>query len=253
MTSPRPEAAISQRTLMFVAGLGMLAMAILAPFAEFGVLSTLIVPSDAAATANNIIASEGLFRAAIAALLVVAILDVPVAWAFYFLFRPVSETLALLVAWMRIVYTAVFAIAILNLLDSAQLLGSADSVSALRPELLQAQALSSIASFENGWAFSLVIFGLHLVGLTAMLLRAPGVPRLLGVLVLVAGGGYMVDGFGTILVPDYGLTVRVLTFVGEALLIPWLLWKAIKASPSDAAVLRTGDGSPALQPTPTGP
>ena len=45
----------------------------------------------------------------------------------------------------------------------------------------------------------------------------------------------MVDGFGTILVPDYGITFRVLTFVGEALLIPWLLWKAIKASPSDAA------------------
>ena len=79
-------------------------MAILAPFAQFGVLATLIVPADAAATTANIAASFGLFGSAIAAFLVVAILDVVVAWGMYVLLRPVNERLALVVAWLRVVY-----------------------------------------------------------------------------------------------------------------------------------------------------
>ena len=54
-------------------------MAVLAPFAQFGVLASLIVPADAAATTANIADSLGLFGAAIAAFLIVAILDVAVA------------------------------------------------------------------------------------------------------------------------------------------------------------------------------
>jgi hypothetical protein len=45
--------------------------------------------------------------------------------------------------------------------------------------------------------------------------------------VVVAGGGYLVDGFGMILVPDYSWTVGTFAFVGEALLILALLWKAV--------------------------
>jgi membrane protein implicated in regulation of membrane protease activity len=40
--------------------------------------------------------------------------------------------------------------------------------------------------------------------------------------------GNLVDSFGKILIPDYNFTVAMLTFVGEFLLIFWLLWKGIK-------------------------
>jgi hypothetical protein len=46
--------------------------------------------------------------------------------------------------------------------------------------------------------------------------------------VAIAGGGYLVDSFGMILVPDYALTIGAFTFVGEALLIFWLFYRAIK-------------------------
>ncbi len=39
------------------------------------------------------------------------------------------------------------------------------------------------------------------------------------------------------LVPDYAVKVSVVTFVGEALLIPWLIWMAIKGA-------RSGSESP---------
>jgi hypothetical protein len=58
-------------------------------------------------------------------------------------------------------------------------------------------------------------------------------PRFLGVLVAVAGGGYLADTFARILVPDFEFTFSLITFVGEALLIFWLLWRAIKGFPSE--------------------
>jgi hypothetical protein len=247
MTSThRSAAGISRRKVALIAGLGLLLMAVLAPIAHFGVLQTLIVPSDAADTVANITASEGTFRAGVAALLVVAMLDVLVAWGLYVLFRAVNETLALLVAWMRVVYAAVFAIAVANLVDVAQLLGSAQSAM-LEPGQLQAQVMSSIASFENGWSIGLAVFGLHLVGLGALVFSSTRWSKLLGGLVVIAGGGYLVDSFATILVPDYGLTVSLVTFVGEALLIVWLFWVAARGFPTSASP-RVDDETPAAQP-----
>ena len=229
----RPTADTSRRKVALTAAIGLLLMALLAPFALFGVLQNLVVPADAAATVENITASEGLFRAGIAAFLIVIMLDVVVAWALYVLLRPVNPTLALLTAWLRLVFAAVFAYALVNLLDVAQLVGGAQR-STLQPEQLQARVMSSIASFDNGWTgIALAIFGLHLFGLGYLLFRSAHFPRFLGVLVVIAGGGYLADSFGMILVPGYALNIGAFTFVGEVLLIFWLFWRAIKGFPSE--------------------
>ena len=234
-STSRPTADISQRKVALTAAIGLLVLALLAPFALFGVLQNLVVPTDAAAKVENIIASEGLFRIGIAAFLIVIMLDIVVASALYVLLRPVNRTLALLTAWLRLAFAAVFASALVNLLDVAQLLGNAEQ-SALQGEQLHAQVMSSIASFDNGWTgIALAIFGLHLLSLGALLFRSAHFPRFLGVLVAIAGGGYLVDSFGMILVPDYALTISTFTFVGEALLIFWLFWRAIKGFPSESA------------------
>jgi hypothetical protein len=240
----QPTVDISRRAVALIAGIGLLIMAVLAPLAHFGVLPNLIVPADAAATVENIIASEGLFRVAIAALLVVTFLDIMVAWALYVLLRPVNATLALLVGWLRLAAPAVFAVALANLLDVAQLVGGPEGA-ALQPAQLQAQVMASIASFDNGWDMSLAIFGLHLLGLGYLLFRSADFPRFLGVLVVIAGGGYLADTFTRILIPDFAFTFSMFTFVGEPLLIVWLFYRAIKGfNPSAGASMSTdpGDG-----------
>ena len=250
----RPPADISRRAVALVAGLGLLLMALLAPFAKFGVLQNLVVPADAAATVENITASEGLFRIGIAAFLIVIMLDIMIAWALYVLLSPVNRTLALLTAWLRLAFAAVFAYAVVNLLDVAQLVGSAEQ-SALQGAQLQAQVMSSIASFDNGWTgIALAIFGLHLFGLGYLLFRSAHSPRILGVLVAIAGGGYLFDSFGTILIPDYALSIGAFTFVGEALLIVWLIWRAIKGFPSESESLGAQVTEQQIpQPTPLAP
>lgn len=227
----RPIADHSKRTFALVAAIGLLLMAILAPFAQFGVLANLIVPTDAAATTNNIAASIGLFGAAVAAFSVVAILDVAVAWGMYVLLRPVNGRAARVVAWLRVVYAAVFAYALLNLLDVAQLLTGA-STPALQSDQLHAQVTTSVTAFHNGWDLALVIFGLHLIGLGVLLYRSVDFPRFLGGLVVLAGIGYLADALGRTFVPGYTLTISTFTFVGEALLIVWLFKLAIKGTRS---------------------
>jgi hypothetical protein len=154
------------------------------------------------------------------------------------------------VGWLRLAASAAFAVALANLLDVAQLVGGPDGA-ALQPAQLQAQVMASIASFDNGWDMSLAIFGLHLLGLGYLLFRSAYFPWFLGVLVVVAGGGYLADSFTRILVPDFAFTFSVFTFVGEALLIVWLFYRAIKGF---AAESESPDGQvtdPGLvQPTP---
>lgn len=229
---PRPERSptldTSRRRVALTAAIGLLLMAILAPLAHFGVLENLIVEGDAATTVRNIVADEGLFRLAIAALLAVTFLDIIVAWALYVLLKPVNETLALLVGWLRLAAPAVFAVALSNLLDVANLLGTADA-STMGPEQLGSQVMASIASFHTGWiVMSLAIFGLHLLGVGYLLFKSANFPRFLGVLVVVAGAGYLADSFVGILVPEFDFTFSEITFVGEPLLIFWLFWRAIK-------------------------
>jgi hypothetical protein len=225
----------SQRRVALATAFSLLLMALLAPFAQFGVLKTLVVPADAAATTNHIAGSLGLFQAAIVAFLIVAILDVVVAWGFYVLLRPVNEGFARLVGSLRIVYAAIFAFALLNLVDAAGLVQSATGTT-LQSGPLQTHVAASVASFDTGWHLALGICGLHLVGLGALLFMFAA-PRLLAALVLLAGVGYLTDSLGTIFVPGYGLTISTFTFIGEALLIFWLFWRAARGLRSSDAVV----------------
>jgi hypothetical protein len=109
--------------------------------------------------------------------------------------------------------------------------------------------MASIASFDSGWDMSLAIFGLHLVGLGYLLFKSVDFPRFLGVLVVVAGVGYVADTFARILVSDFEFNISLFTFVGEALLIFWLLWRAIKGFPSEIEP----DGGQVTEPRPGGP
>lgn len=228
----------SQRRVALATAVGLLFMAILAPIANFGVLQTLIVPTDAAATTNNIAASAGPFGAAIAAFLAVAILDVVVGWGSYRLMRPVHQRTALLVGWLRVVYAVAFAVSLLGLVDAARLVGGATG-SALQSASLQAQVASSVATFDTGWHLALGIFGLHLVGLGFLLSRFAA-PRLLAGLVALAGLGYLVDALGKLLIADYALTIGTFTFVGEALLIFWLFWFAARGTRPSRATSEHG-------------
>jgi hypothetical protein len=205
----------SPRRASLIAGIALLLMAVLAGFAKFAALDRLVTPGDAARTANDVLASDGLFRSAIAALILTAILDVVVAVALLVLFRPVNPSVATMAAAFRVAFAAVFLVAINQLVSALALLGDAD------------QALRAINAFDTVWVIGLILFGVHLLLIGYLAYRSGFVPRIIGVLLVVAGLGYAIDGFGTVLVPEYS-TIGQFTFVGEVVLILWLLIKGVR-------------------------
>jgi Domain of unknown function (DUF4386) len=219
---------VSPRTAATVAGLGLLLMAILAPFANSFVLGNLVVANDAKATADNIVASNGLFRIGISCFLVVAVLDVLVAWGLHVLLEPVNKSLSLLAAWFRLLYAAMFAIALSPLLGVLQLLTGAEYLKGLEINQVHAQVMGSLSAFRSGWDLGLVLFGFHLLVLGYLVFKSGFIPKWLGILIGLASAGYLVDSFGKFLIPNYNITIAMFTFVGEFLLIFWLLWKAVK-------------------------
>jgi len=219
---------LSLRKAAIVAGLGLLIMTISAIFANFIVLESLIVPGDAAITANNIIASEGLFRSGICSFIIVIIMDVVVAWALYVLLKPVNKSLSLLAALFRLVYAAIFGIALVNLFSVLQLLSGADYLTAFEPNQLHAQVMLFLKAFSYGWTIGLIFFGIHLFILGYLIFKSDYIPKILGVLVIIAGLGYIIDSFVIFLLPNYDVTIAMFTFIGELLLMLWLLLKGAK-------------------------
>ena len=221
-------AELSLRKAAIVTGLALLIMTIFAIFANFFVIQGLIVPGDAAATANNIMANEMLFRFGIVSFAIVLICDVLVAWALYILLKPVNKSLSLLTAWFRLLYTAIFAISLLNLFNALQLLSGADYLTAFETNQLHAQVMLFLNAFSFGWTIGLLFFGIHLFILGYLVFKSGYIPRILDVLLIIAGLGYLVDSFAIFLLPNYEATIAMVTFIGELLFMFWLLLKGSK-------------------------
>lgn len=223
-TQTPPSANRGIRRSALVAGTALLVLAVLSAAANFGVIQRLVTPGDTR-TARDILASAGLFRLAIAALVVVVILDIVVARALLTFFAPVHQGLARLAAWLRISYAVIFAVAISQLDGVLPLLGHARYLTTFSAGQRRTEALMKIQDFQDIWHVSLILFGLHLVLIGYLACKSGYVPRVLGVLLVIAGGGYLADSFSALLVPGYSVNVAAFTFIGEALFMLWLLAK----------------------------
>ena len=219
---------ISLRGAALIAGLGYLVIFL------FGLGNVrrekLIVRGDGAATASKIVAFESQFRAFIATWMVVLVADVVVAWALYVFLKPVSDSLSLLTAWVRLMFVAVAAIAVVNLLSMLDLVRGADDSEAFQPGQRNAQAMQFIRSFDYGFNVGFVFFGLHILGLGYLIVRSDYIPRVLGVLLIITSVGYFIDSFASFLSSDYAnnealfvVFVAVPAIVSEFSLTVWLL------------------------------
>ena len=218
---PGPEARWTVRRAGVVAGGALLVMVPVAVFANFVVLQGMITTSDARATADEIVAREATFRLGVLAWVLIVVLDAVIAWALYRVFRPVSPAVSMLTAVFRLVYAAVLLVGVGQLLRALDVLtGSAPTGPGA--DDVAGRALLELNAFQHIYHLGLFLFGVHLALLGYLSLRSDFIPRLIGVLLVVAGAGYAFDTVGAVL--DLGLpAVSVVTALGELLLALWLL------------------------------
>lgn len=212
----------SIRRVGFTAGLALLVLAVLSAVAVLVVVDGLVTPGDAAQTATDIRASEGTFRLAVAALYVVVVLDIAAAWALFRFFAPVDTWLSRLTAWLRVAFAVVFLVAISQLAAVAGMLNHAGYQDAFGQRQLQAQVMLRLEAFDHTWMAALLLFGAHLALLGYLAYRSGYVPRVIGILLVIAGVGYAFDTFSSVVSAD-PMVISTFTFLGEFLLAVWLV------------------------------
>jgi len=200
-------------------------------FAELFVRSKLVVSTDAAATARNIVANESLFRIGFSGELLHLACDVAVAVILYALLRPVDRNIALLAAFMRLACDIVLAVASLSHFAALRLLEGGDYLHTFRPEQLHTLALLALKLHGDGYAISLVFFGFACLALGYLVYRSGYLPRTIGALMAIAGACYLFNSFSHFLDPAFAATLFpglfAPIFIAELSLTLWLIVKGV--------------------------
>lgn len=214
-------------------GVLYLVLALVAPFAQIFVRSSLIVRDDAAATANNILASEQMYRLAIAADFVTVLCDVAIAYLLYRLLAPAGKGVAMLAAFFRLAMSAVMAVNIAFHTAPLLLLKDAPYWSAFTTEQLQALSMLSLRLHTVGYSVALMFFFAHCVLAGFLIARSTFLPQVFGLLLIVAGFSYAVDGMASLVFPNPSFSLFPYTMIAPALaeigLTLWLLIFGVNA------------------------
>jgi len=197
---------------------------------EFFVRDKLVVSGDVTATANNIMASESLWRISIAGELILLVCAVALTLILYVLLRPMNKNLALLAVFFNIIEFPIEAASKLFLFAALFLSGNTDYLKAFEPHQLHALVKISLKLHDYGFGIDLVFFGFACLVYGYLLFRSGYFPKALGVLMAIAGLSYVANSFTLILAPAYAGTIfpiLVLALIGELSLCLWLMVKGV--------------------------
>ena len=215
-----------------IAGIGLLIMTLTVPFAEFKILPDLVDSNSASKTAANIADNTFLFNVAIFLILITIVCDIVVAWALYIFLAPVSKRLSLVTAWFRLLYTGVYLVAVTNLIKVYALTKGSSYFLSNSSEQVSEFILFYIKSYKYEWFFGLVLFGLYLMLLGFLVLKARYIPKVMGWLLIIAGLGYVIGHSKVFLFPELNTSFSMITALGELVFMLWLLIKGSRTKES---------------------
>jgi hypothetical protein len=174
------------------------------------------------------VAPSGAATATPAKMIITLVCDTGVALILYHLLKPVSRNLSLLAAFFRLVFVAVMAASSLNYFGLLDFFKDAHSATA----------------FNTGYGIALVPFGVHCLLIGFLIFRSAFLPRILGVLLALAGLGYLTfvwPPLGSHLFFPYIVVPGV---IGEGSLTLWLLVMGVNVQrwKGHAEAARAGGG-----------
>jgi hypothetical protein len=211
-----------------------LAIILLGAFAEGFVMNELVVAGDAVATARNILGAPGLWRLGVAGNVLLVLCAIPLRWIEYLLLRPVSKSLALLSLLFNVVSLAVEAVSKVFMLLVLPILENSGYPPAAGSGQLPLLASLALKSHNIAFNVALLFFGCTCLVNGYLIFKSGYLPRLLGVLLQIAGASYLVACTAALFAPalaDMLLPgILLLPLVGELSLCLWLLIKGVDSA-----------------------
>jgi hypothetical protein len=218
-------------------GLLYLFVIALAGFSQGYVRGNLIVPGNTELTALNILSHESLFRLGMVTDLTAFVLDAIISVLLYFLFKEVNAKLALIASALRLLaHPAIAALNLLNHYMAYEVLNGSAWAAAFDPAQVQAMALLFLEAHRYGYLIAGAFFGVHCFLLGILIYRSKRIPKVFGILMILAAIGYLMESFGVFLFPGnehwLALLVGFSAAIGEVTLMFYLLLKGVRRQPA---------------------
>lgn len=197
-------------------------------FGQFFIHGRLVVSGDTAATATNILANQSLYWLGFTSALLAVAFHLMYTILFYDLFAPVNRSVSLLAAFVSVLACALQAFASLFQLAALLVLTGGTSVRALTVGQVQDLALLFLNLNAQTFNIYLLFFGIWLILIGYLIFRSTFLPRVIGVLLMLSGAGYL-----TLLSPPLAHALYPYYLapdtIGESLLVAWLLVVGVNA------------------------
>ena len=193
---------------------------------------TFLVLGDATATAHNITAAEGTYRLGILTGFVTHVIFIFLVVILYRLFRDVDQSQALLMVLLVSIGVSLALADLLLKLVPLVLLSGADSLATFTKPQLDALALGSLRFHSDGAGVVTAFWGLWLFPFGILVIKSGFFPRVLGILLLVAGFAYLMTSVTSIVLPRSLHVVSQIMmplYFGEVPIIFWMLIRGAKA------------------------
>jgi hypothetical protein len=202
-----------------------------------------VVAGDPAATARNIVTGELAYRIGILTDFVALLIFLPLVVSLYYLLREADKWHALLMVLLVAVGVSIGFVNLLNKLAPLVLLSGADGFSVFTRPQLEALASGFLSLNDSGNRIDAAFWGLWLLPFGSLVLKSDFFPRVLGVLLLVAGFGNLASSLAFMVLPAYEPLVSraaMPLMLGELPMIFWLFIKGAHAPERQVAPSHVG-------------
>ena len=214
-------------------GILYLLVIIFAGFSQGYVRATIFIPDDPQATLTNITSSEGLFRLGLVCDLLAFMLDAVISILLYQLLKSVNKTMAAVASVFRLLaHPSIASLNLLNHYMALQAASGSELMSNLGIEQQEAWTMLFMNAHNAGYLLAGAFFGIHCFLLGILLFRSVLFPKVFGILMVVAAGGYLLETFGNFMFPGNQLVLaNIVGFsaaIGEVSLTFYLLIKGVR-------------------------
>lgn len=210
------------------------------PLGVFGILyipNALWVLGDMAATANNILANEMLFRLSIVSSVLCALVTIVTALFLYKLLKPVNKNYAVLMVICALISAPISMLNELNQVAVLLLLKDPEYLTIFTASQLKTLMAMFFDLHEYGIKIVGIFFGLWLLPMGYLVFKSNFIPKTIGVLLIIGCVGYLIDFVTFFIFPNLGVVISEYTFIGEVLMVFWLLIKGVKVEQWEKCVL----------------
>jgi len=232
MSSTINSPIIPSRRIARIAGLLYLSLAITGSFGIMYIPSKFFGDGNPETAANNIVGNEMLFRIGLVNNLISLTIFVFLVLTLRKLLKEINQDHALLMVTLVVIPVSIGCLNILNLVAPLLILGEVDFLIAFKQDELNAWVNFFLRLYKYGIYIQELFWGLWLLPLGLLIFRSGFIPKIFGILLIIACFGWVLASFTGLLLPEERMIVsRIatsLSAIGEFSIILWLLAIGVK-------------------------